>query len=192
MDKLESVVDASAMVIRGGGTVEEARAKGVYDVQCFDKDGNLKWADEFLNAVDDAGKNVMLDAALAGSSYTVVGPYMGLISSVSYTSVTGTTDTMASHTNWTEAGATNAPTYSGTRKTCVFSAASGGTKSLSAGLTFSMTGSGTLKGCFIVYGTGAVNTIDSTAGVLLSQGTFSADKVVSSGDSVVVSYSFSI
>lgn len=65
-----------------------------------------------------------------------------------------------------EAGNANAPTYSGTRKTCEWNAASGGSKALSAALSFAFTGSGTVKGAFLVFGTGALNTIDNTAGTL--------------------------
>jgi hypothetical protein len=150
------------------------------------------WNDVFTNVVCTLGKNVMLDAALAGSAYTVVGPFMGLISSTSYTAVAAG-DTMASHAGWLEAGTTNAPTYTAPRKTCAWSAASGGAKALSASLSFAMTGSGTVKGCFIVYGTGAVNTILSTAGTLYSAGTFTGgDQPVVNGNTLAVSYSTSL
>jgi hypothetical protein len=47
-----------------------------------------------------------------------------------------------------------------------------------------------IKGAFIVLGSGAVNTIDSTAGTLYSAATFSnGDKTVSNGDTLTVSYS---
>jgi hypothetical protein len=100
---------------------------------------------------------------------------------------------MASHSGWTEAGGANAPTYTAPRKTCVWSAASAGSKALSASLSFAITGAGTIKGCFVVYGTGALATIDNTAGVLYSAGLFSGgDKTVGSGDTLNVSYSTSL
>lgn len=152
----------------------------------------MMWSDVFANVVCTIGKNVMLDAALAGSAYTVVGPYMGLISSTSYSAV-AVGDTMASHAGWLEAGATNAPTYTAPRKTCAWSAASGGSKALSASLSFSMTGTGTVKGCFIVYGTGALSTIDNTAGTLYSAGLFTGgDQPVVNGNTLAVSYSTSL
>lgn len=147
------------------------------------------WRDRAINTVATVGKNLALDTFLAGSSYTVVGPYMGLISSVSW-SATNAADTMSSHAGWTEAGNANAPTYSGTRKTAAWSAASAGSKALSSALAFTFTGSGTIKGCFLVYGTGAVNTIDNTSGTLMSAGVFSGgDKSVINTDVVNVSYS---
>jgi hypothetical protein len=181
-----------ASVIRNSSVSEEAHIKGKYIVECFDKDGKLKWRDEVPNVVATVGKNAMLDAALAGSSYTVTGPFMGLISSVSFSAVAAA-DTMTSHGGWLEAGNTNAPTYSGTRKTCVWAAASAGSKALNAALSFGITGAGTIKGLFIVYGAGAVNTIDNTGGVLFSAGLFAGgDKVVGNTDTLNVSYSASI
>src|SRR5262245_33405280 len=153
----------------------------------------IKWSGEAPNVVCTVGKNVMLDNALAGSGYTVVGPFMGLISAVSFTSGPAAGDTMAAHGGWTEAGGTNAPTYTAPRKTAAWSAASGGAKALSAALQFAITSSGTVKGCFLTYGTGALSTIDNTAGTLYSAGTFTGgDKVVGNGDTLNVSYSTSL
>jgi hypothetical protein len=192
MDTLNSIEHADASVTRRSGHAEEAAAHGRYFVKCFDADGKIKWEDEIENVVCTAGKNLALDTIVAGSAYTVTGPFMGLISSVSFSAVAAG-DTMASHSGWTEAGSTNAPTFSGARQTCAFSAASGGSKSLSAALSFSMTGAGTVEGCFIAYGSGAVSTLLSTAGTLLSAGVFSGGaKTVSNGDTLAVSYSLSI
>jgi hypothetical protein len=76
---------ADATVVRGATNHEQAEAHGVYTVECIGPDGEVKWRDTIENVVCTEGKNVALDAALAGSAYTVVGPYMGLISSTSYT-----------------------------------------------------------------------------------------------------------
>ena len=54
--------------------------EGYYHVECRDKDGNLKWEEKFPNLVVAVGKQLMLDTLLKGSSYSVVGPYLGLIS----------------------------------------------------------------------------------------------------------------
>jgi len=181
-----------AVVIRGNGVDEHAEAHGYFVFECFDKDGNLKWKDVIPNVVATVGKNLMLDTTFAGSSYSVTGPYMGLISSASYTAVAAG-DTMASHSGWLEAGNANAPTYTGNRKTAVWSAASAGAKALSAALAFAITGTGTVKGAFIVLGTGAIATKDDTGGVLWSAGLFSTgDKSVLNGDTLNVSYSTSL
>jgi Tfp pilus assembly protein PilV len=151
-----------------------------------------KWAESFPNTVTTVGKNLALDTYLAGSAYTVTGPYVGLISSVSW-SATNAADTMSSHAGWTEAGNANAPTYTAPRKTAAWSAASGGSKALSSALSFAITGTGTVKGAFMVYGSGAVSTIDNTSGVLYSAGVFSGgDKTVGNGDTLSVSYTASL
>lgn len=190
-DKLQTIDNCDASVIRGGGSEEAIGLKGKYIAKCFDAEGNLKWEDEIENLVTTVGKNYALDTVLAGSGFTAVGPFIGLISSVSYTAV-AVGDTMASHTGWTEAGITNAPTYSGGRKTTAagWSAASAGAKALSSALAFTMTGAGTVKGCFLVTGTGAVSTVDNTSGTLFSAGLFTGgDKVVANTDVINVSYS---
>lgn len=187
---MQSACDAS--VIRGGELGETVKLHGRYEVECIGPDGKVKWTDVIENTVVTVGKNLALDTILAGSSYTVVGPFMGLISSTSYSAIAAG-DTMTSHAGWLEAGNANAPTYTSPRKTCAFNAASAGAKALSAALSFAITGTGTVKGAFVVYGSGAVSTIDNTAGTLLSAGLFSAgDKVCSSGDTVSVSWSLSV
>jgi len=181
-----------ATVIRGSAQVETAEAHGRYEVTCIGADGWLKWREVIENVVCTVGKNLMLDTALAGAAYTVAGPYMGLISSTSFTAVAAA-DTMTSHTGWLEAGGTNNPTYSGNRKTAVFTAAAAGAKALSLALSYNINSSGTVKGAFMVYGTGAVATKDDTGGVLWSTGTFTTgDKAVTNGDTLNISYSTSL
>jgi len=181
-----------ASVVRGSGLGELADAHGRYEVECIGADGKLKWRDTIENVVATVGKNLALDTFLAGSTYTVTGPFMGLISSTSYSAVAAG-DTMGSHSGWLEAGGTNAPTYTGNRKTAVWSAAASGSKALSAALSFAITGTGTVKGAFLCYGSGAVNTKDSGAGTLWSAGTFSTgDKAVVNGDTLNVNYSTSL
>ena len=170
--------------------MEALNLRGIFRATLTRK-GEVIWTDEFPNTVATVGKNLALDTFLAGSAYTVTGPYMGLISSVSYSAISAA-DTMASHAGWLEAGNANAPTYTAPRKTAAWSAASAGAKALSAALAFTFTGSGTVKGAFMVYGTGAVSTIDNTAGTLLSAGLFSGgDRAVVSTDVINVSYTMS-
>lgn len=183
---------ADASVLRVAGINDNCDAQGIYTAECYDKDGILKWRDTFANVVATVGKNLALDTYLAGSAYTVVGPFLGLISSTTFTAVAAA-DTMASHAGWLEAGTANAPTYTGPRKTVAWSAASAGSKAMSAVQVFTFTGAGTVKGCFLVFGTGAVSTIDNAAGVLYSAGLFtSGDKVVVNTDRIEVSYSTSL
>lgn len=192
MEVLNVADHGGAVVARRSGHVEHADARGVYVIECIGADGMLKWRDNAQNLVTTVGKNEVLDRVLSGSGYTVTGPYLGLISSTSYSAV-ATSDTMASHGGWMEAGGVNAPTYSGSRKTAVWATASAGSKALSAPLSFAITGSGTVKGCFMVLGAAATNSIDGTAGILLSAGLFTGgDKAVANGDTLNVNYSIGL
>jgi len=201
-NSLRGLNDASVAVMRRAyehrrlrllaEAVEQAHAEGHGYAWVQHADGTIDQEAPWENTVVTVGKNVALDAYLAGSSYTVVGPYMGLISSTSYSAIAAG-DTMSSHSGWLEAGNANTPTYSGNRKTCAWSAASSGSKALSAALSFGITGTGTVKGCFIVYYTGAVNTIDNTSGTLYSAGLFTGgDKSVVNTDTLNVSYTASL
>ena len=192
IDKLNPVDGAALSIVSATRLGEQAHAEGIYTFKCFESEGGaLLWEAGFDNVVCTLGKNLMLQSALTGSGYTVVGPYMGLISSVSFTAVAAA-DTMLSHAGWTEAGSTNAPTFAA-RLAPSFGTASAGAIALTVATSFTMTGAGTLEGAFITYGTGAVSTLMSTAGTLLSAGVFTGGaQPVNSGNVVQVSYSLSL
>lgn len=168
---------------------------GYYHVVCHDKDGNLKWEEEFPNLVVQGGKELMFDTFLKGSSYSVTGPFLGLTNQSLTPSATDTMTTLvttlsAEFTNYTVGG-------SPVRGTAVFGVASSAgstptnvTTSTAASITYLITGAGgTIYGCFLVLGSGAVNTQSSTAGTLYSEGNFTAAKVTTAGDTVTVTYS---
>ena len=185
----------NAVAVWGTNAVEDESVgiAGHYHMECRDKDGNLKWEESFPNLVNSIGKELLLDTLFKGVSYTVVGPFLGLINS-SPTFLAA--DTMTSHAGWTEF--TNyTVSASPVRGTAVFaSATSAGlspvniTTSLATAITYTITGAGgTVAGCFLVTGAGAVSTQSSTAGTLYSAGAFSVPKVTTVGDTVAVTYS---
>lgn len=179
---------AHALITRYRQSPDGLRLKGVYHAQIVDRDGNVKFEGKAENTVVTVGRNILLNTLFAGSSYSVTGPYMGLISSVSWSAI-ASSDTMASHSGWLEAGSTNAPTYSGSRGTVSWASASGGDISTSAAVSFAITGSGTVEGFFIVLGSGAVNTVMNTAGTLFSAAQFSSGAAtVANGDTLNVTY----
>jgi hypothetical protein len=192
IDKMEAVSVIGSGLVGANGLIEGIKVRGRYVVECRDKDGNLRWTETIDNVVCTLGKNLMFNTAFTGSAYTVTGPFMGLISGTSYTAVAAA-DTMTSHTGWLEAGNANAPQYSGSRPTCVWSAASGGAIVLSAALNFTFTAGGTVQGAFVNFGSGASATIDNTGGTLWSAGVFGTGaRTVLTGDAINVSYSASM
>jgi hypothetical protein len=192
METITTHDSCDAVIIKNIMNKENQKIKGTYQVECRDAQGKLKWMDKIDNLVTTQGKNLALDTILAGAAYTTTGPFMGLISSIGYSAIV-VGDTAASHAGWTEAGATNAPTYTGPRKTCVFGASAVGVKALTTALSFAITSTGTIKGCFIALGTGAVSTIDSTAGVIYSAGLLAGgDKAVANTDVLNISYQASL
>jgi len=177
-----NVEDICSVTIDRGASYEESMVlKGTYQVECHDASGVLKWSDVIGNLVTIAGKNSSMDTMLGNVAAGAV--VMGLKG----TGTAVVADTQASHSGWSEVGLANAPTYSGTRKTPTFSAASAGAKTTSTPVVFTMTGSGTVAGCFINIGGSA--TIDNTTGTLFSAGDFTAgSKTVTSGDTLSITY----
>jgi hypothetical protein len=77
----------NAAVIRGGGMGEQTEAHGRFVFECVGPHGEVKLAETIENVVCTADKNLAFDTFLAGSAYTVTGPFMGLISSVGFSAV---------------------------------------------------------------------------------------------------------
>ena len=194
--ELASCGDNAVATLQANVAIPEGMTQeGFYHVECRDAQGNLKWEEQVPNLVVAIGKQLMLDTLLKGSSYSVVGPYLGL-TKVSLTPVA--TDTMttlvttnaAEFINYTVGG-------SAVRGTAVFGSStstgttpSNVTTSTATAITYTITGAGgTVYGCFLVTGSGAVSTQSSTGGTLYSEGNFSTAKVTTAGDTVSVTYS---
>ena len=170
--------------------------EGWYHVVCRDKDGNVKWEEEFPNLVVAVGKQLMLDTLLRTSgTYTTVGPFLGLLNASITPAATDTMSTIVPSKEfiaYTVGG-------SAVRGTAAFAASSSTgatpsnvTSSTATAVTYTITGSGgTVYGCFLVTGTGAVNTQSNTSGTLYSEGNFSTAKTTTAGDTVSVTYSTS-
>lgn len=183
------------MQAKGNMVPDGMGIEGWYHVVCRDKDGNIKWEDEFPNLVVAEGKQLMLDTLLRTSgTYTTTGPFLGLTNASLTPAATDTMTTLVGggkeFTNYTVGG-------SAVRGTAVFSAASstGSTPSnvttaAATSITYTITGAGgTIYGCFLVLGSGAVSTHSSTAGTLYSEGNFTTAKTTTLGDTVSVTYS---
>jgi hypothetical protein len=172
---------------------ESVGIEGHYHVVCRDADGNIKWEDEFPNLVNAGGKELMLDTLLSGTSYTTVGPFLGLISGTGLTFAAA--DTLSSKswtefTNYTVGGSAVRGTASFSAATSTGTTPTNVTTKTATAITYTITGAGgTVGGCFLVTGTGASSTQGNTSGTLYSAGAFGTAKITTSGDTVSVTYS---
>jgi hypothetical protein len=169
-------------------STEKVKAGGVFTVQCFDQDGNLKWTAEEHNLVVNVGLKEMNEKFFSGSSYTAAW-YLGLYGAAASNNPAAG-DTMASHAGWTEVTA-----YSqATRPQCVFGTSTTADPSVisnSASVAvFSINGTATVGGAFLTSN----NTKGGTTGILFSAGDFQApgDRSVANGDTLNVTYQFSL
>lgn len=168
----------SAALTMGTGANEPLSITGAYTVECFDSEGNLKWAEHIKNLVVTVGKNNMLDEYFSGVVYSAVW-YLGLVNGASSPTYNAA-DTMLSHAGWSEF-----TSYSeSTRPAPTWASASGGAKATTA-TSFSINGSGTVAGAFMTTD----DTKTGTSGTLFSAGNFTGgSRTVSSGDTLNVTY----
>jgi len=157
---------------------------GVFNMQCFDADGNLKWEDQFHNLVVNEGLQDLNNKYFKGVTYSAAW-YLGLVTGPGSGTTFAAADTLASHAGWTEF-----TDYTGNRKAVTF-----GTPTLADPSVIDNSGSpsqfvitapgGTVAGAFLA----SVDT--GTSGILFSEGDFTGgDKIVASGDTINVTYTF--
>lgn len=188
LTKAKSTDIVTASVTKGYGAHDGVRGGGVFKIECFDSQGNLKWEAESHNLVVNAGLKDMNDKYFTGSAYTAAW-YIGLYgASASNNPAAG--DTAASHAGWTEV-----TTYSNaTRPQATFAAATTADPSVitnsASPAAFSINGTATVGGAFLISN----STKGGTTGVLFSAADFAApgDRSVASGDTLNVTYTFSL
>ena len=160
-------------------------AAGVYTVTCVSPDGTEKWSDSFHNLVMNGGAANMNSVYFAAATQSTTW-YLGLITGPSSGTTFNAGDTLTSHAGWTENTA-----YVGNRKAVTFGSATTANPSVisnsASPSSFSMNGTATIAGAFLC------NVATGTSGVLFSAGDFTAgDKSVASGDTLNVTYTFSL
>jgi hypothetical protein len=182
--KAQDVVTASSIMRPTGA--DSARAGGVYSVECRDAAGNLKWSDTFHNLVVNEGLQDMNAKYFLGSGYSATW-FLGLVTGPGSGTTFAAGDTLASHAGWTENTA-----YVGNRKAATFGTATTAdpsviTNSLSPAVFTMNANAQTIAGAFL-------SSVDTgTSGVLFSAGDFTGgDKFVDSGDTLSVTYTFSL
>jgi hypothetical protein len=167
---------------------ERAKATGKYIVECFDKDGKLKWTAETPNLVVNVGLQYMAGVALTSTSQ-ITAWYIGLYGAGA-TNSPAATDTMSSHAGWTEVTAYT----EATRPAATFAAATNANPSVvtntASKAVFSINGTTTVGGAFLTSN----NTKGGSTGTLFSAADFQSpgDRSVVSGDVLNVTYQFSL
>lgn len=164
----------------------KASAGGVYTIQCIGADGELKWEQNTPNLVVNQGLQDM-NTTYFNSGTQVTTWYIGLITGPGSGTTITAADTLASKA-WTEF--TN---YTGNRKAAVFATATTADPSVitntASPAQYAITGAGG-----IVAGAFLASVATGTSGVLFSAADFQSpgDRVVVSGDTLVVNYTFSL
>jgi len=169
-------------------TGEDAKATGLFEIKCHDKDGNLKWEAQSKNLVVNAGLAYMAGTALT-SVTQITTWYLGLYGAgASNTPAAG--DTMSSHAGWTEVVAySNATRVAATFVTATAANPSVVTNTASPA-TFNINGTTTVGGAFLTSGSAK----SGTTGTLFSAADFGSpgDRSVVSSDTLSVTYTFSL
>ena len=188
IEKAKSTDMVSASVIRGTEPTEQIRAGGKFAIQCFDKDGNLKWESESKNLVVNVGLKDMNEKYFTGVTYSAAW-YIGLYGAASSNNPAAG-NTMASHAGWTEeTGYSNA-----TRPTATFGTSTTADPSVisntASPASFNINATATIGGAFLT----SDNTKGGSTGTLFSAADFQApgDRSVVSGDTLNVTYTFSL
>jgi len=185
--KASDSVTAGMITNRVGG--ERVGAGGVFTVTCVGADGKEKWSDTFHNLVVNQGLQDMNSKYFVGSGYTASW-FLGLVQGPGSGTTFAAADTLASHAGWTELVPGTA--YTGNRKTATFGTATTADPSVitnsASPASFAM-----LVNATVVAGAFLSSVSSGTSGILFSAGDFTGgDKTVDSGDTLNVTYSFSL
>ena len=167
---------------------EDAKATGLFEIKCHDKDGNLKWEAQSKNLVVNAGLAYMAGSALT-SVTAITTWYLGLYGAAS-SNTPAAADTMSSHAGWTEVVAySNATRVAATFVTATTANPSVVTNTASPA-TFNINGTTTVGGAFLTSGSAK----SGTAGTLFSAADFGSpgDRSVVNSDTLSVTYTFSV
>ena len=158
------------MDVRGRFTFEQVR------------NGVVIARDTTYNTIITDGIAKVLDAAFGGA--TAVNPwYIGLINN-SPTPTLLTTDTLASHSGWSEL--VPSTDYTGNRKEWVDAATSGRTKGTTSVASFTILTTQTIYGMFVC------SVASGTTGYIWSEGAYDAVKPVVASDVINATYEIEI
>jgi hypothetical protein len=157
-------------------------------MQCFDKDGNLKWEARCPNLVVNVGLQDMNTQYFKGAAYTATW-FVGLYGAAASNNPAAG-DTAASHAGWTEV----VPYSNATRPAATFGTATTADPSVisnsASPASFTINATQTVGGAFLISN----STKSGTTGILFSASDFQSpgDRSVASGDTLNVTYQFSL
>ena len=172
-------------LVAGTQSGESAKATGRFLIECYDKDGLLKWSAEESNLVVNVGLQYMAGVALT-STTQITTWYIGLYGAGA-SNTPAASDTLASHAGWTEV-----TPYSGNRPAATFASATNANPSVvtnsASPASFSINATQTVGGAFLC------SAASGTTGTLFSAADFQSpgDRNVVSGDTLNVTYTFSL
>lgn len=138
-----------------------------------------KAAFEFPNGITDVGIHYLLEAGFRGGT-AISSWYAGLIDNSGYTGVNAS-DTMSSHTGWSESTDYN----ESVRQTLSFGAAA--SRQITAQVSFTMNATKTIQGIFVT----SDNTKSGTTGTLWSTALFASAPSLVSGNVLTANYTLS-
>jgi hypothetical protein len=173
----------SGLVARPRGK-SGALFSGRFDVECFDKDGNLKWKDYIENIVTNEGLNHILDILFVSATAQVDPWYVGLIDATPSPAAGDTAagiDTSAQV--WGEV-----QTYDeAVRQTYTDVRTAQSVDNSASKAVFTISGSVTVGGAFMI----SDSTKGGTSGTLLCAGAFTGgNRAVVDNDTLNVTYTF--
>ena len=163
-------------------------AGGVFTMQCFDADGNLKWESSLPNLVVNVGLQDMNTQYFKGAAYTAAW-FIGLYGAAASNNPAAG-DTAASHAGWTEV----VPYSNATRPAATFGTATTADPSVisnsASPASYTINATSTVGGAFLISN----STKSGTTGILFSASDFAApgDRSVASGDTLNVTYTFNL
>lgn len=185
--KAQSTDHTAASLVAKTDMQQAARAGGIFHVRCYGADGELKWETSEPNLVVNQGLQDMNSKYFTASGYTAAW-YLGLVTGPASGTTFAAGDTLASHAGWTEY-----TDYAGSRKAVTFGTATTADPSVisntASAASFTISGAGgVIAGAFLS------SVASGTSGILFSASDFQSpgDRTVVSGDTLNVTYSFSL
>ena len=152
--------------------------RNVWDVVCYDSEGQEKWREVNRNLVVTAGLNDVLTQYFKGSSYTAAW-YVGLKGAGSVAAG----DTMSSHSGWSELPHTTAYSQVVRQTLTLGTPSSGSVDNTSNKATYSINATNTVAGAFLANNNASSS---ATAGTLYGAVDFASARSVVSGDTLEV------